>query len=147
MRAKRRQYLIEHRVQLGLVGRLLFQWFTFLIALLVALPLFRALAVGDITTPLGERLEHAAVDAGIVLAIFVLLLPYFVYDLLKTTNRFCGPIYRLRRTVQALASGAPFTPIKLRKRDHWHDLTDEFNALMANRETAEEREAALYSVS
>jgi hypothetical protein len=126
--SKRRRFLVDRDVQLGLISRLIFHWITFFATVVVGLPLFRALVLGDISTPLNQRLQHAAVDGSILLVIFVLLLPYFIYDSLKTTNRFAGPIHRLRSAMRELAAGKPFTPIRLRKGDFWHEVADEFNS-------------------
>jgi hypothetical protein len=130
VKAQRRRFLIDRSVQLGLLSRLVFHWLMLLSTTAVALPLFRTVLLGDVTTPLVKRSQDAALDAGVLLVVFVLLLPYFIYDSLKTTNRFSGPVYRLRRTMQAIASGARFQPLQLRQGDYWHDLAADFNHMV-----------------
>jgi methyl-accepting chemotaxis protein len=58
----------------------------------------------------------------------VLILPLLVFDILRLTNRFTGPLFRLRRELRRLAAGETVPPIRFRERDFWPDLADEFNA-------------------
>jgi hypothetical protein len=130
MSKKRRKFLIDRPVQLGMVFRMLGQWMAFLMAVVCALPLFRAIVLGDIATPLNERLHTAGVDSAIVLVVFLLLLPYFVYDSFKMTNRFAGPMYRLHQTIKSLAAGESATPLKFRDGDYWQEVAQDFNAMV-----------------
>ncbi len=130
MKSKRRQLLIDRPVQLHLVTRMFFHWCTFLGATIVMLPLFRAIVFVDIATPLTERFRLAGIDAAIVLVLFVTLLPYFIYDTFRTTNRFVGPMYRLRNSIHEMSEGARFQPIQLRQDDFWRDVADDYNKMV-----------------
>ena len=130
MTHKRRQLLIDRPVQVGLVTRVVFHWFTFLATVIVVLPLFRAIILGDFATPISVRLTHAGIEAAVLLTLFVLLLPYFVYDTFRVTNRFAGPMYRLHQTFKSLAEGVPFRPVNFRKGDFWHDVAQDFNRMV-----------------
>ena len=90
MKWKRKKLLVDRPVQLGLVAQLVFHWFTFLLTVAIMLPVIRAVALGDISTPLTERMHQAGTDATILAGLFLVLLPYFVYDICRTTNRFAG---------------------------------------------------------
>ena len=128
---KRRRYLIDQRVQFGLVARMILQWACLLVAVVITLPLVRAILLGDVSTPLYERLRQAAVEAAVLLVVFLLLSPYLVYDSFKLTNRFVGPMYRLHQTFCALAAGERFQPIKFRSGDYWQEVAKDFNTMMA----------------
>lgn len=142
MNKKRRKFLIDRPVQLGMVFRMLGQWMAFLAAVVCALPLFRAIVLGDIATPLNERLHNAGVDFVIVLVVFLLLLPYFIYDSFKMTNRFAGPMYRLHQQIKALSTGEPQRPINFRKNDYWQEVAKDFNAMIERLKEQETHEAA-----
>ncbi len=129
MSFKRQKLLVDRSVQLSMVTRVLFQWFTFLAAVVIVLPMFRAIVLGDATTPLALRAKAAGIDAAILLVVFLAFLPYFVYDTFKLTNRFAGPMFRLRRTLKSIADGAPLRPLKFRKGDFWHDVANDFNRM------------------
>jgi hypothetical protein len=47
------------------------------------------------------------------------------------SNRFVGPLVRLRRSMRKLARGEHVDPICFRDNDFWHDFANEFNAVAA----------------
>jgi nitrogen fixation/metabolism regulation signal transduction histidine kinase len=57
----------------------------------------------------------------------VLILPAVLWDLMRMSNRFVGPIYRLRRSMRSLANGADVDPVFLRDGDYWFDFAEDFN--------------------
>lgn len=59
----------------------------------------------------------------------ILLAPLFAYDLLKLSNRFAGPIFRLRRELIRLDKNESKDPISFRETDFWSDLQKPFNAV------------------
>ena len=59
----------------------------------------------------------------------VLLIPMVVYDLLKLTNRFAGPFFRLQREMGRLVNHESESPLGFRDGDYWVDVTDDFNAI------------------
>ncbi len=65
-------------------------------------------------------------------------MPFVFYDTLKLSNRFAGPIYRLRRQLQRFGSGEVISPIKFRDDDFWQDLATEVNTLLERVRAAEE---------
>src|SRR6056297_1865264 len=62
----------------------------------------------------------------------ILLAPLFAYDLLKLSNRFAGPIFRLRRELTRLEKDESVSPILFREDDFWSDLQRPFNAVRAD---------------
>jgi hypothetical protein len=59
----------------------------------------------------------------------VLLMPLVLYDIVRLSNRFAGPLIRLRRSLRALAKGEEVAPLKFREGDFWQDFAKEFNAV------------------
>tara|TARA_R110002049_G_scaffold2750_8_gene22261 strand:- start:212671 stop:213219 length:549 start_codon:yes stop_codon:yes gene_type:complete len=59
----------------------------------------------------------------------IVLLPIFAYDILRVSNRFAGPVVRLRKEMRDLTKGARLEPIEFRGEDYLHELADEYNAL------------------
>lgn len=129
-KAKRRQLLIDRPVQLGMVKRIVFHWVMFLASVVVILPLYKAIMMGDLTTPMATRMHQAGVEALILLTLFGALLPYFAYDMFRTTNRFAGPMFRLQQTIRGLARGDAYRPLKFRDGDFWHSVADDFNTMV-----------------
>jgi hypothetical protein len=60
----------------------------------------------------------------------IFVAPIFLYDMVKFSHRFAGPLYRFRKTVEAMAAGKPVEPVKIRKRDLLFDWVSPFNALI-----------------
>ncbi|TWU57408.1 hypothetical protein [Rubripirellula reticaptiva] len=59
----------------------------------------------------------------------ILLAPLVAYDMLRLTNRFAGPIFRLRREMQRLVDGKSEFPLTFRDGDYWTDFAGVFNKL------------------
>ncbi len=131
MKHKRKRLVTNRPVQYGLVVRMMFQWAYLLVVVVVTLPLVRTIGLGDVSTPISQRLQEAVTEGLVLVVVFLLLVPYFTYDSFKLTNRFAGPIYRLQQTFRSQAQGEPFRPIKFRDGDYWQDVADDFNAMMA----------------
>ena len=60
----------------------------------------------------------------------VFLLPVFVVDTIKLSHRFAGPIFSLRRAIREVAQGKTPRKLKFRRRDFWHDLAEDYNAML-----------------
>ena len=57
----------------------------------------------------------------------------------RVTNRFAGPIFRLRRSMRELADGEHVEPVHLRKGDYWQDVADQFNRVIQRVEATAEK--------
>ena len=70
-------------------------------------------------------------EHGTVMLAGAVLLPVLLLDVLLTTNRVAGPLYRLRRSLRAMAAGEHVEPVEFRKGDFWQEVAEEFNAVAA----------------
>jgi hypothetical protein len=59
----------------------------------------------------------------------MLMSPVVVYDLLQTSNRFAGPVYRLQREMQKLINNEPTVPLTFRDGDYWIEMAVKFNQI------------------
>jgi hypothetical protein len=59
----------------------------------------------------------------------LVLLPMFAYDLLSVSNRFTGPVVRLRHEMRRLTRGEQIAPVRFRDNDFWDEMAREFNEL------------------
>jgi hypothetical protein len=46
------------------------------------------------------------------------------------SNRFVGPMYRLRGAIRDVARGKDIQPLKFRNDDFWQDVAGDFNDLL-----------------
>jgi hypothetical protein len=68
-------------------------------------------------------------DYGPAMIASLVLLPLVIIDVLRVSNRFAGPLLRLRRSMRALARGEEVGPIEFRGGDFWREFAEEFNAV------------------
>lgn len=136
---KRRQLFVDRKVQGGLVLRCLMYWATCLLTTFVIL-FFWSLLTGP------ARLSWMTVDQiwfnyGPAFIASILILPLIAWDLLKMTNRFAGPVLRLRRELKKLAKGEHVNPLFFRDGDYWRDMADDFNRIVVRLKELEAKEA------
>jgi len=48
----------------------------------------------------------------------------------RVSHQICGPIYNIKRTLDAIQCGGPVGPIRLREGDAFQDLADSFNEVL-----------------
>jgi methyl-accepting chemotaxis protein len=126
---KRRQLFVDAKVQGALVVRTVAYWGFCLIAVTLMLLLWRVLSVPGRTFAfhvdwLWFHYAPAAVAS-------MLLLPIIVLDSLRMSNRFAGPMVRLRRAMNRLAEGESVQPINFRDDDFWSEFAEDFNRMLA----------------
>lgn len=73
----------------------------------------------------------------------VFLLPLVLFDIAKLSNRFVGPMIRLRRALREMANGEPIRLIHFRAGDYWSEVADEFNSVAARVQAMEKKIARL----
>ena len=90
--------------------------------------------------PLAFHLENMWYFHGPALIASLLVLPVAVMDMIRVSNRFAGPMVRLRHGMRALAKGRKVAPIEFRKDDFWYEFAEEFNAVVREVEELRERD-------
>ena len=98
----------------------------FLVCLVAVGAMFRILASPG-SQPWGEAWKSALTAQIPALGVMFLMLPVFLRDTLKMSNRFAGPMYRLRTALAELAETNETKPIKFRTGDYWLEVADDFN--------------------
>ena len=64
----------------------------------------------------------------------LILMPPLTLDAIRFAHRFVGPLYRIRKTMQAIAAGEPIRLVQLRKGDMLIDFKDDFNRMLEHLE-------------
>ena len=109
---------------------MLLHWVAFVAVTIIALPCWALLLSGDFMTPSSQVLKESWKYTVPVLVVLVLLLPAFAWDMVTLSNRFAGPIYRMRDVMRAAAAGEETKPLKFRDGDFWQDVADDLNILL-----------------
>jgi hypothetical protein len=123
----RKHLFVDPKVQGALIVRVVLYWAVCLIGITLML-----LAWQTITGPpelLYSRLRELWFSYGPALIASLILLPLVIVDIVRMSNRFVGPLVRLRRSMRELARGEQVRAIAFRDGDFWLDFADEFNAL------------------
>jgi len=124
----RRQLFVDPKVQGALILRVVLYWIVCLVTITLMLLCWRI--VTGPARPFYSHFDEMRFHFGPAL-VASLLLPLVVYDIVQMSNRFCGPLFRLRRYMRALGRGEHVEPISFREGDFWQEFAQEFNAVLA----------------
>jgi hypothetical protein len=125
---RRKKQFIDRCVQGSLARRIIGHWLAYV--LVAAVVAFLLQLLSDPFRPLNEHLYDLWWSHGPFLLVLVFLLPVFVMDTVKISHRFAGPVYALRRAIRDIVQGKPARKLKFRRHDFWHDLADDYNAML-----------------
>lgn len=131
---RRREY-VDPAVQGALMRRLVLHWTAFT-------AVAGAIAVGlqwmqDPFATMSQTLARTWWSYGGILMLLVCLMPVFIYDSVKLSNRFTGPIHRLRGALRVIAQGGKPPLLVFREDDFWCELAADFNRMAERLEEAE----------
>ncbi len=136
---KRKKKLVDCEVQGSLLRKISIHWIVFFVCNAIALMIWIRLYEqpdADWGQTFGDTLRR-------FLPFFVItaaLIPAFVWDTLKLTNRFAGPIMRLRSALADAGAGRGAKPLHFRDSDFWQEIAQNFNSLLERRHVGEPAE-------
>jgi hypothetical protein len=125
---KRKQLFVDPKVQGALILRVVTYWIICMVTVTLMILCWRI--VTGPARPFYLHFDDMWFHFGPALVASFLLLPLVVYDIVQMSNRFCGPLFRLRRSIRALARGEHVAPISFRDGDFWPEFAQEFNMLL-----------------
>ena len=139
--SRRRQMLCDREVQGALMLRVVMYW------LFCLLTITLMLVCWSVVSGPPRRFAPLVADLYVryapALAASLLVLPIVMIDVLRLSNRFVGPIKRLRDGMTALAEGDEVSTMKFRDRDYWTTLADLFNTIASKRRPSLRKHPAL----
>lgn len=142
--SNRATFLVDRQVQWAISRRIVLHWFLFAVCLVLVNIVIRTI-VTITEVPVLEAIKLAATRQLSVIVVMSMMLPMFLLDTLKLSNRFAGPIYRLRQALSRLAAGEPSQPLTFRAGDFWSEVADDFNRLAEQQAQLRRRNAELES--
>jgi hypothetical protein len=86
--------------------------------------------LSDPFRPIAAHFQNLSWTHGPLLMVMVFLLPVFIVDTIKLSHRFAGPIFALRRAMHEVAEGQPPRQIRFRSSDFWHEVAEDYNAML-----------------
>lgn len=127
-RNSRRYWFVDSKVQGVLAGRVVVYWLMCLLT--VGLMIFCWRSVTDPIDQFYAHFREVWLYYGPAAIASLLLMPLVGWDVIRLSNRFAGPIVRMRRAMRALARGDQVKPIVFREGDFWQDFAADFNAVV-----------------
>ncbi|HEY1602305.1 MAG TPA: hypothetical protein VGG64_22075 [Pirellulales bacterium] len=124
----RRKLFVDSEVQGALLYRVFLYWLICVGLMVSMLACWQA-----ITGPFESLPEIFAAlwfQYSPALVVTALVLPLILFDVVRISNRFVGPVYRLRQSMRRLVRGEEVRPIKFREGDFWQTFADEFNSIL-----------------
>ena len=124
---KRRRLFVDGPIQSALLLRATMYWAVCLIVQVLMIVLFAVLTSSpdSFYAHVGDLWRH--LQLSVVAAILVL--PMMLFDIVKLSHRWVGPVFRLRASLHALSRGEPVAPIRFRDGDFWQELAGDFNVI------------------
>ena len=127
MSNRRSQILIDPKLQGGLIVRVLTYWCLFLITLSFMVMCWAAYTASGQPAAIIIR-ERLTSLVPAYISSFVIV-PLICVDVIRFSNRFCGPARTIKRSLKSLSTNGTAKPARVRKNDYWQDICDEFNAV------------------
>lgn len=128
MSKRRETKLIDREIQLALARRLTLHWIIFILIAAALACLMQWL--GKPFTTYTDLFNNVWYTLSPLLLVMLCLIPIFVYDSVKLSSRFAGPVVRVRRAARSLASGEKPEKLSFRNGDFWHGLAEDFNQII-----------------
>ena len=126
---RRKRNFVDFEVQTSLLRRMVLQWVSFLFVNALALYCWTYLLSGA-EEPVGGHMTQFVQLYLPVIVVSLALLPVFLLDAAKLSNRFVGPILRVRRALAEAAAGNSVKPLHFRENDFWRSLADDLNSVL-----------------
>ena len=77
----------------------------------------------------GENMKALWSQYGLLALVLGVLSPVFIYDSIKMSNRFVGPMVSFRRSLKQLADGGDPGKAQFRENDYWKEMAGDFNTI------------------
>ncbi|MEY4567848.1 MAG: hypothetical protein RLY14_2818 [Planctomycetota bacterium] len=137
----RRKLWIDNLVQGGLVNRIIIYWVSVLAYFAIGQVVFQWIDRPELSFE-----EHCGAlmgTFGFWLPGLALLLPLIIFDIVKLSHRFVGPIYRLKKFLETVDTGKEKGQLWFRDGDFWSELVDPVNRIVNRMYTAEAKATEL----
>ena len=133
----RKNYLIDSHLQFSIVTRVFVYFVASILFVALTLTFWNTyVSVGG--SFLGNLVSTFTLHSPVFL-MSILFLPFAIYDSLKLSHRFAGPIYRLRQDLEMYKSDSKVRT-RIRKTDFLQDLPDSINDLLEELESLKKQQ-------
>jgi hypothetical protein len=127
-RRLRRRYFVDAKVQGAMLVRVLLYWFCCMVSITALVVIWRLVSDGP-TGSFWNHFDDLWTLYKPVAVASALLIPLMMFDVIRFSHRFVGPMYRLRNCMEKLARDEEVAEMRFRDKDYWQDYAEAFNAL------------------
>ena len=139
---QRQQKFVDRSVQAELLFRMAIYW-VFSALVLVSILICWRILFGP-SRDISVHVDYLWFQYKPVVIASLILLPLLLFDMLRVSNRFAGPMIRLRRAMERLSDGEKnITPLNFRENDFWQGLANDFNRLLESQSASATEEHPL----
>lgn len=125
--SKRKRTFVDAEVQTAIIKRIVIYWLSGMMFIL--LPLTFSNTFMEPEVHIVSHFFSVVVHYWPVILMMFILLPLAMYDVNRFSNRFVGPIYRVRKELDKFEETGRIPPIKFREKDYWQDLAGQLNTV------------------
>lgn len=125
----RKKNFVDSSVQGALLRRIIMHWVMYFFVAALAVICVQSMLSGADGEPLLTRLFKEAKEFTLVGLILLCIFPAFLLDTVRFSNRFVGPVGRLRRYLRQLGEDKNTERLSFRGGDFWSEMAEEFNAV------------------
>ena len=124
----RKRIFVDPIVQGALIRQSLVHWLIALVILSVGLFSVQ-IAWDGLDKSFVHHISTFAMRYGMLLALMVCILPLLIYDSVRLSHQFSGPVYALRVALRKLAEGQSISEVAFRRGDFWAELARDVNRI------------------
>lgn len=135
---QRRLRIVDGRLQGQLLRQVCWHWSLFLL-IAATLTVGLGLLTSDPHRSLSNQLWQIGATHMLPFLVLLTLLPYFLVDTVRLSNRFAGPVRRLRTGLEALADRDQVSPLVFREGDFWVSTAVAYNAVAERQQAMQTR--------
>lgn len=139
---QRARLLVDPPVQWAIAFRLFLHWTIFVCVLVFLSIVIRTLLQAG-SGPITETIWSSVYAQIPLIAVMMVLIPGFIYDTLKLSNRFAGPMFRLRTALANLSRRQESGKIHFRDGDFWQEAACDLNRVIEQLDDLKTENASL----
>lgn len=125
----RKKKFVDSSVQGALLRRIVLHWVMYFFVAALAIISVQLMLTGPNGEPLMTRLMTEAKGFTLVGLILICIFPAFLLDTIRFSNRFVGPVGRLRRYLRHLGQDRNTETLSFRGDDFWAEMAEEYNVV------------------
>lgn len=125
---QRTKMFVDYPVQGSLVRQLLMHWVIACAVMFVYLFCMQIFS-GGMHQSFGEHISDMWKQYGILLVALATVFPVFVFDSIRLSHRFAGPMVPFGRALEKLSKGESIERVNFRQSDFWKHLSKDLNSV------------------